>query len=414
MVQGKTGISDSDLGLPDSPGKANLRVPAFVFTVLSSHARSALHEAKLITTAADLEPVAARLLQAEAVAVDTEFFWERTFYPILGVVQLATSDNACWLVDAVRIPHLGALGPMLASPDITKVLHDAPQDLGILARATGARPRQIFDTRLAAGFAGLDPTCSLQALLRQALGVELAKAETRSDWLRRPLSANQLRYAADDVLHLIPLRETLLARCASESVRGWLREDLRRLDDPAVFQDRDPRLMYLRVKGGSRFSARQLAILRELAAWREIEARRRDWPRGHFLPDEVLVALARVVSADRQVLQGVPGLPRNLPDDVFAGLLDSVARGLCVPDAECPQPVLADAPARRAGNPPADRLLAHIRSACSVHQIAPSLVASRSEAESFVRQLAGGAVTNHPLTTGWRRGFVEGFVLQGQ
>jgi len=368
-------------------------------------------EAELITTSAELEQVATRLLQAESVAVDTEFFWERTFYPILGLVQLATGDGACWLVDTVRIKDIGALGPVLASPAITKILHDAPQDLGILARATGAYPRQIFDTRLAAGFAGLGSTCSLQALLREALGIELSKAETRSDWLRRPLSANQLRYAADDVLHLIALRETLLNRCASDSVRGWLHEDLARLDDPSAYHDRDIRLMYLRVKGNTRLSARQLAVLRELAAWRETEARQRDWPRGHFLPDDTLVTLALSAPADRASLAGVPGLPRTMPDAVLADLLAAVTRGLSVPDEECPQPSTDDFASKRALKAPSDRLLAHISAACAAQRIDPALVASRADAETFVKQLKEGTTENHPLTQGWRQAFTEGFVL---
>ena len=389
------------------------QLPLFCFRGIVPATRPTLHEAKLITTAAELEQVAARLLRTDAVAVDTEFFWERTFYPVLGLVQLATRDNACWLVDTVSIPNIGALGPVIASPDVTKVLHDAPQDLGILARATGALPRQIFDTRLVAGFAGLDSTCSLQVLLRQVLGIELAKAETRSDWLRRPLSANQVRYAADDVLHLLPLRENLLARCASDAVRAWLCEDLARLDDPAVYQDRDPRLMYLRVKGGARLPVRQLAILRELAAWRETEARQRDWPRGHFLQDDVLVALARLAPADRQALAGVPALPRNMPDAVCVDLLVTVARGLAVPDADCPQPVLVDVSSRRLRSSQSDRLLAHIGSVCKLHQIDPALVASRADADTFVCQLADGTAANHPLARGWRKGFVAGFVLSG-
>ena len=365
-----------------------------------------MHEAQLVTSTAELEEVAARLQQVDAVAVDTEFFWERTFYPILGLVQLATRNNSCWLIDAVRIPNLAALGPVLASPVIAKVLHDAPQDLDILARATGALPRQIFDTRLAAGFANFDPTSSLQALLRQTLGVELCKAETRSDWLHRPLRANQLRYAAEDVLHLLPLREDLLARCASDTVRAWLREELVRFDNPAVYQERDPRRMYLRVKGAARLHARQLAILRELAAWRETEARRRDWPRGHVLPDDVLVALARVAPADLAALATVPDVPRNMPDGVRADLVTAVARGQTVPDAECLQPPPADGMAPRARKTRTADLLAHIRSACAVHQIHPALVASRTEAETFTEQRAANTASSHPLGQGWRKNIV--------
>ena len=360
-------------------------------------------DAELITTSAELEQVAKRLQEAAAVAVDTEFFWERTFYPILGLVQLATADGACWLIDTVRIKDIRALGPVMASPSVTKVLHDAPQDLGILARATGAMPQTVFDTRLAAGFAGFGSTCSLQALLRQALGIELSKAETRSDWLRRPLSANQVRYAADDVLHLLPLRELLLARCASDAVRGWLAEDLARLDDPDLYRDRDPRLMYLRIKGASRLDARQLALLRELGAWREEEARQRDWPRSHVLPDDLLVSLAGLAPADQRALGTVPDMPRNMPDTVTAALLAAVARGLAVPDDDCPQPSSDDSSSRRSLKSQSDRLLAQISAACAAQNIDPALVASRADADSYVQRLAQGAATDHPLARGWRK-----------
>lgn len=364
---------------------------------------------ELITTSEGLEQVAGRLLHTEAVAVDTEFFWERTFYPLLGLVQLATGDGDCWLIDTVRIRDLRPLGPVFATPSITKVIHDAPQDLGILARATGALPRTILDTRLAAGFAGFGATCSLQALLRQALGIEVSKAETRSDWLRRPLSANQLRYAADDVLHLTALREKLLAGCASDTVRGWLAEELARLDDSATYRDRDPRLMYLRVKGGSHLNARQLACLRELAAWREEEARARDWPRAHVLPDDLLVSIARLAPADRRMLGALQDLPRNMPDAVITRLLETVARGLAVPDDECPRATSDDPALRHALKSQSDRLLSHIRSACATYGIDPALVASRADADSYVQGLAKGTVADHPLAKGWRRSFVAEF-----
>jgi len=366
----------------------------------------AVYEAELITTTERLEQLAAQLLHAEAVAVDTEFFWERSFYPVLGLVQLATGDGACWLIDTVRVKDIGALGPVLAAPTVTKVLHDAPQDLGILVRATGALPRTVFDTRLAAGFAGFGATCSLQALLRQALGIELSKAETRSDWLRRPLSASQLRYAADDVLHLIALRDTLLATCASDTVRGWLRQDLERLDDPSAYQERDPRLMYLRVKGGARLDARQLALLRELAAWREQEARRRDWPRGHVLSDDLLVTLAQRAPADRAALAALPDFPKSMPDDVVLDLLGALKHGASIPDHECPEPSGNTFAAKRALKAESDRLLADIGTACKAHAIDPALVASRADADAYVQQRSCGLDAKHPLASGWRHALI--------
>ncbi len=368
-----------------------------------------MNEAELITTADRLDQLTTQLLKTDAVAVDTEFFWERTFYPILGLVQLAASDG-CWLIDTVRIRDISALGPLLAAPTITKVLHDAPQDLGILARATGSMPRSIFDTRLAAGFAGFGSTCSLQVLLREALGIELAKAETRSDWLRRPLNASQLRYAADDVLHLIPLRDKLLAGCANDTVRGWLREDLARLDNPAIYSDRDPRLMYLRVKGGSRLDARQLAVLRELAAWREEEARQRDWPRGHVLPDNLLVNVAQSSPKDGRALAHVPEFPNKMPAEVNTRLLAAIARGLALSDDACPEPAAnADFATKKALKPKSDRLLEHISAACTAINIDPALVASRADADEYAQRLTDGTASAHPLSQGWRQPFVADF-----
>jgi ribonuclease D len=362
-------------------------------------------DVELITAPERLEEVATQLLVAEAIAVDTEFFWESTFYPILGLVQLADSDGSCWLVDAVSIKDLSPLGPVMSSTSVTKVLHDAPQDLSILARATGSMPRTIFDTRLASGFAGFGATCSLQNLLRQVSGVELSKAETRSNWIRRPLSANQLRYAADDVLHLLKLREQLLATCSNDTVRGWLAEELTRLDDPAVYQEREPRLMYLRIKGSFRLRADELAVLRELAAWREEEARQRDWPRGHVLPDNVLVALSQRKPCDMAALTATPDLPHNMPTNVMATLLAVISRGLAIKESDCPHPA-EEGGSKHKLKTRCDRVLAHISNACETHHIDPTLVGSRTEIESFLQLLDQGTAAEHPFATSWRRAFI--------
>ena len=155
-----------------------------------------------------------------------------------------------------------------------------------------------------------------------------------------------------------------------------------------------------------------MAMLRELAAWREIEARQRDWPRGHVLPDEVLVGIAREAPMNRPALVRVPGLPHNLPEEIMATLLTTVARGLAVPAAECPQPIRDDVSSRRLIKAQSDRLLAHIAAVCATYAIHPALVATRGEADSFVRQLAAGSVVDHPLAVGWRKPFIAGEVEQ--
>jgi ribonuclease D len=357
-----------------------------------------------ITTTSGLEQAAKEWLDAPFIALDTEFFWERTFYPILGVVQVATGQNQCWLVDAVQIRDLAALGPVLAAPHVTKILHDAVQDLGILKRAAGVAPCTVFDTRLAAGFAGFLSTCSLQSLLREALGVELAKAETRSDWLRRPLSAAQMRYAADDVVHLPELRARLQALCLNDRVRGWMLSEQARLDDPANYEERDPREIFRRVKGQSRLSARQLAVLREVAAWREHEARERDWPRGHVLADDVLIGLVCQMPADRAAMARVAGWPARLPAELADAILAAVALGAGLPEDAWPEAAESAGPAlRRDWKTGADRLLDHIRHACAEFKIDPALVASRADIERYVRQEALGTTTYLPMAQGWRR-----------
>ena len=204
-----------------------------------------------------------------AVAIDTEFVWDETYYPGLGLVQLGISPDAAWLIDAPALADPAPVGALLADPGIIKVLHDARQDLCILKDWSGGAPRTIFDTRLAAGFCGYSSQLSLQALLREVLGVELEKSETRTNWLRRPLSARQIAYALDDVRHMLELRDRLLALAGEAGTLAWLKEEMQGLDDPALYQARPPAETWARVKDAGRLNAQGLAVLCELAALRE-------------------------------------------------------------------------------------------------------------------------------------------------
>ncbi len=193
----------------------------------------------MIDTREALESLVERALTAECVALDTEFVWERTYYPRLGLVQVGFAEDDSALIDAAAFPDLAPLGRVLAAPSVVKILHDAPQDLTILRRATGAYPKNIFDTRRAAGFVGLSATLSLGDLLRETLGVSLTKTEARTDWLRRPLSANQQTYAHDDVRFMPAARAELLARARQRHREAWLHEELAAYDDPALYKEKD-------------------------------------------------------------------------------------------------------------------------------------------------------------------------------
>ena len=146
----------------------------------------------MIDTQQALVAFCQRAQEAECLALDTEFVWNRTYYPKLGVIQVGLSAEDCHLIDAPAIEDLTPLGQIISNPAIVKILHDAQQDLTILKRATGAHPHNVFDTRCAAGLAGMSSTSSLAELLENVVGVSLEKSETRTDWLQRPLSDEQV------------------------------------------------------------------------------------------------------------------------------------------------------------------------------------------------------------------------------
>ena len=253
-----------------------------------------------------LAAAAARwLAAADDVALDTEFVFERTYRPRLGIVQIAVAGEIA-LIDAVRIPDLSALGPLLADPARRKLLHSGSGDLPILRRAGGVALRGLLDTQIAAAFAGLGPSLSYAALVKTLLGVELAKHETRTDWLRRPLSPDQLRYAAEDVEYLPAVAADLEERLRVLGRLEWALEDsatLAMLDGDTP----DPAVAWRRVKGLDRLNTTSRAVARALAAWREREAERADLARPFLLRDETLLAIAKRDALDPADAKALPG-----------------------------------------------------------------------------------------------------------
>jgi ribonuclease D len=239
------------------------------------------------------------------IALDTEFVFERTYRPRLGIIQIAVAGDIA-LIDAVRLRDLSALGPLLADPGRRKLLHSGSGDIPILRRAGGVPLRGLLDTQIAAAFAGLGPSLSYAALVKTLLGVELAKHETRTDWTRRPLSPDQLRYAAEDVEYLPAVAAALEEQLRTLGRFEWVLEDsaaAAALDGDAP----DPAVAWRRVKGLDRLNTAARAVARALAAWREREADRADLARPFLLRDETLVALAKrdaLAPADAVTLPG--------------------------------------------------------------------------------------------------------------
>jgi ribonuclease D len=356
----------------------------------------------MVDTPRALQALVERSRHAPTVALDTEFVWDRTYYPKLGLVQVAVAEEECYLVDAVALPDLSPLGELLAAGDQVKILHDAPQDLTILRQVTGASPRTIFDTRCAAALAGLSSTLSLGELVAQVTGVELAKTQARTNWRQRPLTPEQLVYAVDDVRHLPAVRQALVTRIRARGRESWLGEELTVYDAPELYTEKDPLQQYRRVKGVDRVSPRDLAVLRELAAWREEEARRADRPRERILSDSVLVRLVRKKPRSPSALRSLQILTRQYETQV----LERIERGLAVADDDCP---------RRPRGRPADEerletqldlALACMRDRSRQAEIDPPFVATRAEVKGLIREGPDAIPERHRLLRGWRRALV--------
>jgi len=348
----------------------------------------------LIRTTGDLESACAQVREAGVLALDTEFVWRNTYRPRLGIVQMGAGGDLSWAVDVMQGLNSAALAELIADASVVKVLHDARQDLQHLRHYCGASPQNVFDTQLAAAFAGFPQGCGLQKLLLEAIDVGLPKTETCTDWTRRPLSEAQVRYALDDVRYLPELREELLRRSESLGTRAWLEEELTKYDDPSLYADYDPEEGWKRIKlFRTRLDRRGFAVLRALAAEREELACEWNLPRNWTGDDESLVQMAETRTADRLRLRlnnGQASLARSRYAKVIAAAED-------LPEEDCPEdphrhyiPEVRDA---------ADKALDWLDARAEALHVAPGAIANRAAVTAFVDDVAD---ETNPLACGWR------------
>jgi len=364
---------------------------------------------EVVETDRTLERACAWLGEATAIAVDTEFARERTYTPRLGLIQVSDGTRHA-LVDPLPIGSLGPLWSVLGRPDILKILHAPREDLEIFFRLSGRLPLPVFDTQTAAAFAGYGYSASYQSLVRDYVGVEIPKLATRTDWLRRPLTAEQLEYAVLDVVHLHPLHEILTRKLREKGREPWLEEELRNFESLSF--NEDPREYYRRVRQAWKLTRRQLAVLQGLCAWREEEAFERDCPRNMVVPDEALVDLARIQPAHRGALRGLKGIhPREIERSAGA-ILGRIAEGIAVPDGELPEPV-APPESDPAVLARVDFLASALRIRALELEIAPELLARKRDLEFLVRSvLEGSADPIAGAFPGWRREAVGEFLVR--
>ena len=297
------------------------------------------------------------------IGLDTEFIRERTYWPKLALVQIAlsTADGEQILLIDPLVPGMtDALAPMLADPSVLKIMHSPSEDLIALRHSCGEVPRPLFDTQAAAAIAGIGAGMGYQKLVAEVTGVALAKGETRSDWLRRPLSASQLEYAADDVAHLFEMHDALSRRLDELGRTSWLEADMARTVDLAI-EDAPDTWPHLSMRSAQFLDVEGQARLLRLLRWRDGHARRVDLPRSWVLDNELAYGLARTPPGSREALAQIvsahPKGPRKLIDAVWTALATPLPDEAAAPDASIAERrdkarirALQDAVARRAAD----------------------------------------------------------------
>jgi ribonuclease D len=335
----------------------------------------------LIEDAEGLAALCARIDAAERVALDTEFHNEKSYAARLMVVQLVVGDEVA-IVDPLRVRDLQPLAEAMAHK--TVVGHALQSDLKIFVDRFDRLPATAFDTQLAAAFCGFGMSISLADLVQDIVGIRLRKSQTVSDWSIRPLSPQQIDYLVDDVRHLFPLQDELLARLERSGRVAWFEDDARHLVDIARYRP-DAERLYLRVPGAMRMNRRELGILREVAQLRDTLARERDVPLKYIIPDDVMAGIVSLRPVSRDDLAQLRRLDAGARKAYGDRIVAAVAAGVAVADADLPKK-----PARPPGS---DReaivsCLAVLASGIAADNGLPSgLLVTRAALERVAREL---------------------------
>ncbi|MCB2098281.1 MAG: ribonuclease D [Parvularculaceae bacterium] len=351
---------------------------------------------KIISTTDELAAFSAALKERPYFAVDTEFMREKTYWPILCLIQ-AAADGVEAIIDPMA-PGID-LSPFLETLSDTstlKVFHAARQDIEIFFQLTGAAPTPLFDTQIAAMACGFGEQIGYEPMVRSLVGASIDKAHRFTDWARRPLSDSQLSYALSDVTHLRDAYPLLRDRLDKDGRYAWVEEEMAALQDAGLYrvapEDAWARLKLRGVRSGD------LGPIIKLAEWREREAQEKNLPRGRILKDEAIFELARLKPASPSDLAGARAIPNGFERSrAAAGILDAVAAGRAIPRDALPA---LDRPVRKAPPPPdvVELLKVLLKRQSEAFGVAPRLVASTSDLESIAL-----GETSSPALHGWRR-----------
>jgi ribonuclease D len=348
-----------------------------------------------IETLPQLEKACETLGQSSILALDTEFMREKTYYARLCLIQIS-SDEQVFIIDPLKLEHLQPLLDLLFNPKILKLVHAGRQDLELFYDLTGRVPAPIFDTQIAATLLGFADQIGYASLVEKILGTQLDKSHTRTDWAQRPLSQNQLAYAADDVVYLMQLYPVIIDRLHKLGREDWLQDDFAALSDPTIYQN-DPTESWQRVSGNGKLKPRQLAALQRLAVWREKRAQTLNKPRKWIMSDDVLINLSQRLPDSQKKLTSIRGLPESLIREHADELIQFIEQARTLPDDQLPATRDRFIPTREQ-EILLDTLLLYLKYLAFQNQISPATLANRKEVERLLRGDRDLAVLK-----GWRR-----------
>jgi len=356
------------------------------------------HTILYIDTAAELDSFCDVLRTADWIALDTEFLREKTYYPKLCLLQVATPDSvAC--IDPLALDELAPLLGILFDEGITKVMHSGRQDMEIFYHLAGKLPSPVFDTQIAALMLGYPEQVGYASLVKEELGIELDKLHTRADWTQRPLSDDQIQYAADDVIYLVEIYQRLSEKLAALGRRDWLLEDFQRLTDADLYNN-PPADAWQKVKGGNRLRGDSLSIMQTLAGWREQMAQQKNRPKGWILRDDALIDISRHRPASLEALAKIRGLSDGLVRNSGNKIVELVR------EATGKTPIPFPDKGKHAKLSPdqnalVDVMMALVRLSGEHNDLNPAVLATRKQLEKLVLGDQDAAVVQ-----GWRKKFV--------
>ena len=352
-----------------------------------------------IASQADLEAFLERASKHDVLAIDTEFLREKTYYPKLCLLQMGTAEETA-IIDPFGIDDLTVIRPILENEKIVKLFHAGYQDIEIMLYDIGCVPHPLFDTQVAAALLGQTQQIGYGALVHSMCGVKLKKADSFTDWSARPLSESQLKYAADDVIYLPKLYDIMTEKLKSKGRLSWLDDEFREMEKPESYLV-DERERFRRLKHVGQLTRRQMAAAREMAAWREIEARKRNIPRRWVLTDEQIVESCRREPKKIDDLFMVRGIRERLTTRDARELISLVRAALDSAPDTWPE-VQNNNRSEQNVDIQVEMLMSIVRMRAKENDIAIPTLASTAD----VTAIARGHRKNIDLLKGWRREIV--------